>query len=910
MDPLGIWTRQKALIAELRAIRGGEFSTSSEDDLFRLALKQNLSALCLSGGGIRSAAFCLGVLQALACAGLLTSFDYLSTVSGGGYIGSWLQRMIAGRGSPEKAEAALGCADTVAAELTNLRNYTSYLAPQGGLFSTDTWTDVVLYGRNVLLNLVVYLPLLALAVLVAIFYRTAIWTVADERWAQLLFLAMGAVCVAAQTLFAARDLPDHRPVGAGTRHYAKSRQISLQVVWPSFAWAVLATLSQGVTANGSEDPPIMALLIAYFVAQTVGYIGAWCLPGRRLKAAMLFRRNGLAFGAATVVSTALLGCGAWLANLVPHDERAQVLAVAGPLWGMAAFGIHSAVFVGLRRDSALFDLDREWLARLSALKLRLGVSWLAFAFPALSLSWLIHVGGDGSVGSLQASLAALGTLATGSVGAWVGKQAESKVGVVAQAIGIAQRWRTAALVLVCIVFILGVIAFLGLAADLVLGQIQIALSSHLLQVPSDTPAPHWLLFVVQVVVIVGVVLVLHWLNRRVNVNRYSMHAVYRNRLTRAFLGAARGAARHADPFTGFDPDDNLPLTALANAEGPRKLFPVINLTLNLTSGGAAAWSERKAMAFTATPTACGAPLLCNPDDRARGQADPAGAYVATGGYAGQENPDSKSERCAGLTLATAMTISGAAVSPNWGYHSSPLVAFVMTLFNVRLGAWLPNPAFRQTAKDLSLAYPRRSLAALLGELLGMTGDKSQAIYLSDGGHFENLGLYEMLRRRCRLILVIDAGQDPRCGFEDLGNALRKSAIDMQIEVKFKNAPRITSRNDKEGQKNALGFAAATIRYPEKCEGTLLYLKPCLLSSVPVDVRAYANLYDEFPHESTVDQFFTESQFESYRALGQYQMEQVIGELPAERLCELFERAGQAYGQPAGDPASVMHGSRG
>jgi hypothetical protein len=898
MDPL-VWTRQKALSEELRAIRGQEFSTGSEDDLLQHAQKQDLSALCLSGGGIRSAAFCLGVLQALACTKLLASFDYCSTVSGGGYIGSWLQRMIAKLGSPKKAEEALGCTSTTSPELADLRNYTSYLAPRGGLFSTDTWADAVLYGRNVLLNLVVYLPLLALAVLVAIFYRTTIWTVADDRLAQLSFLALGAVCVAVQTLYAARNLPDHRPVEGASRNYATSKEVSRQVVWPSFAWSVLAALSQGVSAEGSANPPIILLMIGYFAAQTVGYVGAWFLPGQQLTAAVLFRRNGLAFGTATVVSTLFLGGGAWLAaTFVPPLERAQVLAVAGPLWGMMAFGIHSVVFVGLRRDSALFDLDREWLARVSALKLRLGVSWLAFAFPALSLSWLLHA--NEGVGSLRASVAAVATLATGSAGAWIGKQAGSKVGVVAQAIGISQRWRTATLVLLCVIFIFGVIAFLGLAADVVLGQIQSALNSYL---SHDGDVPHWLLFAVQAVVIAGVLWMLHRLNRRINANRYSMHAVYRNRLTRAFLGAARGSVRHADPFTGFDPDDNLSLTALAKANEPRKLFPVINMTLNLTTGGAAAWSERKAMAFTATPSACGAPLLCNPNDKARGQAEPAGAYVATGAYGGQENPDSHSEESAGLTLASAMTISGAAVSPNWGYHSSPLVAFVMTLFNVRLGAWLPNPAFPQTAMDLSLAYPRRSLAALLGELLGMAGNKSQAIYLSDGGHFENLGLYEMLRRRCSLILVVDAGQDPNCGFEDLGNALRKSAIDMQIEVKFEKAPRIAPRHDEKGIQGAFGFGIATIFYAKDCEGKLLYLKPSLLSSVPVDVRAYANLHDDFPHESTVDQFFTESQFESYRALGHFQMQQVIGALPAATLHELFDRAGHAYGQASTDQTS-------
>jgi hypothetical protein len=888
--------RQEALLDELHAIRSEACSADDETDLLQHAHRLKLSALCLSGGGIRSAAFCLGVIQALASVRLLARFDYLSTVSGGGYIGSWLQGMIAGRGSPEKAEAALADHAKVAPEAANLRNYTSYLAPQGGVFATDTWADLVLYGRNVLLNLIVYLPLLALAVLIAIFFRTAIWTISYEKWAQPVCLAAGAVCVAAQTLFAARNLPDHRPTRSGRRNYAKTPQISRQVLWPSLGWAALAPLSQGVTTDPADSPPIIALLVAYFLAQTIGYISAWCLPGHRPEAKILFTRNGQAFGVASVVSTTLLGCGAGLATLVDPIQRAQALAVAGPLWVMLAFGIHAAVFVGLRRDSALFDLDREWLARLSALKLRAGVAWLAFGFAALSISWFMH--SETGDFSLRSAMAAIGTLASGSLGAWIGKQAGSKAGTIAQAISTSEKWRTVALTLLCVVFILGVIAFLGVAADIVLGNIQIAVNAWLLH--SRDAAPHWLLFSVQLLTILGLLFILRRLNRRVNVNRYSMHAVYRNRLTRAFLGAARGNARHPDPFTGFDPDDNIPLASLVSQPGPRALFPVVNMTLNLTEGAAAAWSERKAMAFTATPTACGAPLLCNPDDKTPDPANPNGAYVPTAGYAGRENPDARSEPSTGLSLATAMTISGAAVSPNWGYHSSPIVAFVMTLFNVRLGAWLPNPAVVRDPKELSLAYPRRSLRALFDELLGMAGDKSGAIYLSDGGHFENLGVYEMLRRRCHLIMVVDAGEDPSCGFEDLGNALRKAAIDMQIMVKFDDHPRIAARTVQ--TEDDIGFAIATVCYPEPDapEGRLLYIKPSLLNDIPIDIRAYANLHATFPHESTVDQFFTESQFESYRALGQYQMQRLIAGQPAE-IDALFRQAAQTYEPSKGAP---------
>ncbi|MGH7211028.1 MAG: patatin-like phospholipase family protein, partial [Acetobacteraceae bacterium] len=178
-------TRLEALARELAAVREQQGPIASEAELHALAHRLDLSALCLSGGGIRSAAFCLGVLQALARANVLAKFDYLSTVSGGGYIGSWLQGMVHHRGSPEAAQAALADPITPPQELVGLRNYTSYLAPRGGLFSTDSWTDLVLYLRNVLLNWAVYLPLLALPLLLTIFYRTAVAVVAYDAQVQL-----------------------------------------------------------------------------------------------------------------------------------------------------------------------------------------------------------------------------------------------------------------------------------------------------------------------------------------------------------------------------------------------------------------------------------------------------------------------------------------------------------------------------------------------------------------------------------------------------------------------------------------------------------------------------------------------------------------------------------------------------
>ena len=117
----------------------------------------------------------------------------------------------------------------------------------------------------------------------------------------------------------------------------------------------------------------------------------------------------------------------------------------------------------------------------------------------------------------------------------------------------------------------------------------------------------------------------------------------------------------------------------------------------------------------------------------------------------------------GLAIAT----SGAAASPNMGYHTSPTLGFLMTVFNVRLGWWLRNPRFREVWADQKTGV---SLRGLLYELLGMTTDDKKWVYLSDGGHFENLGVYEAVRCGCRDIVVVDASCDPDRNYEEIGRA--------------------------------------------------------------------------------------------------------------------------------------------
>jgi hypothetical protein len=229
----------------------------------------------------------------------------------------------------------------------------------------------------------------------------------------------------------------------------------------------------------------------------------------------------------------------------------------------------------------------------------------------------------------------------------------------------------------------------------------------------------------------------------------------------------------------------------------------------------------------------------------------------------------------GVTLGTAMTISGAAASPNMGYNTSAPLAFLMTLFNVRLGWWLGNPGvpgkwtFRRDS-------PRNALMPLMAEAMGKTSDTYSYVYLSDGGHFENLGLYEMVLRRRRYIIVSDAGCDPKFEFEDLGNAIRKIRTDLGVPIEM-DEPMFIGASDI-GEKGKY-CATGRIRYSAvdggADDGELLYVKPSVYFQEPKDIYNYSRTRKEFPHESTADQFFSESQFESYRMLGRHVIDQIV-----------------------------------
>jgi hypothetical protein len=168
--------------------------------------------------------------------------------------------------------------------------------------------------------------------------------------------------------------------------------------------------------------------------------------------------------------------------------------------------------------------------------------------------------------------------------------------------------------------------------------------------------------------------------------------------------------------------------------------------------------------------------------------------------------------------------------------------------------------------------------------MGNTTDRYKYVNLSDGGHFENLGLYEMVLRRCHFIVVSDAGEDPQCSFADLGEAIRKIRIDFGIPIEFDQMniyPRSQIDALKTAGNKAHSCAVGRIRYSavdadvngEKApDGIIIYIKPACYGDEPRDIYEYFKKSETFPHESTSDQFFSESQFESYRMLGLYTMQ--------------------------------------
>ncbi|MEO5332025.1 MAG: hypothetical protein H7839_08380 [Magnetococcus sp. YQC-5] len=244
-----------------------------------------------------------------------------------------------------------------------------------------------------------------------------------------------------------------------------------------------------------------------------------------------------------------------------------------------------------------------------------------------------------------------------------------------------------------------------------------------------------------------------------------------------------------------------------------------------------------------------------------------------------------------LNLGTAMAISGAAFSPNMGTFTLKPLTALMTFFNIRLGYWLPNPlAFQskirfsremlvkpltcwqeydfQKAVDGDCHPPRKYL--FKEAFSNMSADRDAFVNVSDGGHIENLAIYPLLQRRCRLIVALDGEADKDRHFEGLATTIRLARINLNVHIEMNHDEMEAIRT---GTRHS---AFGTIWYGSDRWGTLLYIKASLCKKLSlVDIQHYKACHPDFPHESTMDQFFDEEQFESYRALGYHVAQEVF-----------------------------------
>ncbi len=354
-----------------------------------------------------------------------------------------------------------------------------------------------------------------------------------------------------------------------------------------------------------------------------------------------------------------------------------------------------------------------------------------------------------------------------------------------------------------------------------------------------------------------------------DLNQVSMHSYYRARLASAFMPpVAPGAGRRAlnrRPL-GFRLTD-----CDAYTGAPLHL---INTTLNTTSSHDEKHRARGGASFFLSPLYCGSAAT---------------GFRSTTSYGRGE-----------MTLSTAFTISGAAVDPNTAETRSRPVAFLMALLNFRLGFWASNPAFEGARLPLPWWY-----LFITREMLGHGLDERRRhVHLSDGGQFDNLGLYELLRRRCRHIIVSDAGADPDTTLSDLGLVIPRARDDFGAQVD------ICGDHLWQQAQQALTdapFAVGHIRYADGTSGRLLYIKPLMRSGLTADVYAYWRQNPDFPNQSTANQFFGEQQFSAYQALGRQIVDGIAGEVPVESIQALIERAAShgATGD-ARTPAASAH----
>ncbi|HEX8310422.1 MAG TPA: hypothetical protein VF614_03825 [Chthoniobacteraceae bacterium] len=793
----------------------------------------NATALALSGGGIRSATFCLGVVQTLHRRGLLTQLDYLSTVSGGGYLGSFIscylgtepakieaaeQRVERDRGTaptPPHASSPADMGSTAAEEqrqrgqearenldaafstppdgavsesraVRHLRNNSRYLLSGGG-WGLLRIAGVFVTGFITSLLMLLTVPLMAAWLVSAVkqrgiahFFEGHLWVL--EPWRSWPFAGFAAVALLA---------------GAG-------------LAWRQVNRGRLAKIGMGIGA------------VAGFL-WTVGairWLGLWLVYPPGLALSDNWRHPaGISF-AGLLVLLAIL----WL--LIPLFQR----IAHGTKWDSHAARARSLV---------------ETLALLTALAAALNAA-LCAAFPVVRGYEALVDDLGGHVKWLQTwkPPELLVTALLSGVPAIFGALMKRKDGSV-------RPWAQWLFLLTAPAFFL--IAFLVFASNLGVG--------------GKTGPQMWDLAWAGVITAA----LLLWAFAFLNINTFAPHRYYRDRLCECYL-AMRGRQQRSwmrrtldwllhgvpdrgatEPSDGVGTLQRLPLSALgASMAAP---YHLINATLNAAASKSPGLRGRDGDFFIFSRHFCGSPLT---------------------GYMNTEDLEKVDPH---VDLGTAMAISGAAASTNMGWQTMRRLRFLMTLFNVRLGYWMRRPG----STGLWRPFEGPGPLYFLREMLGAVHEKTRYVNLSDGGHIENLAVYELLRRQCKFIVCVDAGMEPGMECADLMRLQRYAAIDLGVRMHF-DPTDLTLLPTSYSRAYAVLVKIDYAPPPEPSAevtsqqlGWMLYLKLAITGTEPRYVLDYRRQNPAFPHQTTADQFYDEAQFEAYRALGESAAESLFRE---------------------------------
>jgi hypothetical protein len=869
------------LVAQRRAAAAGaDPRTAAAPSTDRLP--DDVVGFGLSGGGVRSATFALGVFQSLARSGVLWRIDFLSTVSGGGYFGAFLGRLftrpwVRGCGDVERvltareepamvapagmtsagtaaaaqsaamtSAGAAGSSDRTAKVFRWLRDNGRYLAPRGS-------GDLLLLGALLLRNWIAIQAVMIVSAL-TIFCVAQMGAIVLEGW----ILAAGWSWSAAVA----------RCVSPAVQSIVPWSPWLLTALVPLGLIAVPAGWGYWLIARGDDGMRGVPAVIGAALTTALGLAG---LMHYRGDAAHVDRLIACA-AAATLSALAMAFCAGgelWVrvirpeqgATLTDSGNRLRTQFTRVLKTGLVATGALLALGLVDTVSGAIYTWSRSGdLWRFTGSVAAAFAAVGAFARP---LYVLLAPRGRGSRTPVPLSVVL-----------WVAAVLVLSVWLVAVGVGAhALRW-----------------AFLTPACD---AQPRL--------VPSIPP----FLFASTLVLAAYTVLFGH--TRRF-LNLSSVHGFYTARITRAFLGASNGArlgapgsqvsdTRAGDdcsgtaywrwpepPGSGPDPAATQAPHAMSRPWEKGGPLHLVNTTINETVDARTGIQnqDRKGTGLAVGPCALSVGVRHHLVSGAAGWTvfprDPDAHKVFDTDSRTAPEP---------LSLGRWTSISGAAFSTAAGATTSVPLALLTGMFNVRLGYWWnSHTGFKR--RWLERILPVQT--ALFDEMLAHThGTAGRLWNISDGGHFENMGGYELLRRRLPIVVIVDAEADPDYTFQGLSDLVRKARLDFEAEIAFLSRHELDDRllpaavrpyfGDLETLRRPLRTdvsrahaALARVSYGEGDAGYtswLVYVKATLMGDEPEDVCHYHRAHPDFPQETTLDQFFDERQWESYRRLGQH-----------------------------------------